>query len=108
MQGFTRFLAEIFSGLVILASAGGIAFLLLGALIVVEANTGESKSVAQGLISADLWARKLQVWMYLGPGKWLGTYSLAFGLKLLAGAVASGVILDIMYSLRTIAEQRRR
>jgi hypothetical protein len=52
--------------------------------------------------------RKAQIWLRLAPAQLLGSYAMSLGIKISAGALVAAVPLEIMYSLRTVAEHRRR
>ncbi len=110
MRGIIRFMAEFATVLVVIIGALGFSVLLLGCLVVIEGNTSgtQSASGANVLAGADLWVRKAQIWLRLAPAQLLGSYAMSLGIKISAGALVAAVPLEIMYSLRTVAEHRRR
>ena len=108
MRGYMELLADIFSAMVALAATAGLVSLLVGALVAVEVNSVGKASALQVFVPVDMWAGEIQAGMLMGSAKLFGSYALAFGLKLLGGAFLGAVIVNIMYSLRTIAAQTRR
>ncbi len=108
MRGFMALLADTFSGIVTLIGTVGIIFLILGAMVVIDAHTGNGKSAVQIFAITDAWAGKVQAAIQLGSTNFFGSFALALGAKLIAGALASAVLLDIMYSLRSLVAFSRR
>jgi hypothetical protein len=108
MRGFMELFADTFSGIVALVGVAGMLMLGLGAMVVIDASIGDGKSTMQIFAIADAWVQDTQKTLQLGSSKFLGSYALALGTKLVAGALVSAVVLDIMYSLRTLVNARRR
>lgn len=108
MRGFIKILADTAVGVVVLAGSAGAVMLVLGVMVLIEGGSSEGQPASQTFVAADNWLRQMQVNANMEPGKMFGSYGMALGTKLLAGAVACGAVFDIMYSLRTIAEVRRR
>ncbi|MEE8562321.1 MAG: hypothetical protein V3S92_01755 [Alphaproteobacteria bacterium] len=110
MRGTIRFMAEFTTGLMVIAGAMGFLVLLLGCLVAIEASTSGTPTASgvNALTDADLWMRKAQIWLGLTPARLLGSYAISLGAKVSAVALAAAIPLDIMYSLRTVAEHRRR
>ena len=103
-------MADITTGLVVFIGAVGFLMLLLGALVVIKANTAGTQAASGGnaLTLADLWMKKAQIWLQLAPSKLLGSHAISLGAIVSVGALAAAVIIDMMNSLRTAAQQRRR
>ncbi len=59
-------------------------------------------------MQAEQWIKTAHGWTPFAAAKLLGSYALGLGIKLAGCALAAAVLLDMMYSLRTITEQRRR
>ncbi|MDX1483983.1 MAG: hypothetical protein R3229_05835 [Alphaproteobacteria bacterium] len=108
MNGVLRFMAEIATALVVFAGAIGLILIILGFMVVIEANTTGGEGALKTFVAADQWVRAAQVQISLTPGRLLGSFAMALGLKITGIALAAAVLLDIMNSLRTIVEQRRR
>ena len=110
MRGTIGFMADFTTGLVVFVGAIGFLTLLLGAMVAIEANTAgpQAASGVDGLKAADLLMKNAQIWLQLAPSKLLGSHAISLGTKITAGALAAAVIIDMMNSLRTVAQSRRR
>lgn len=108
MRGFMGLLADTCSGIVALVGTAGIVLMIFGAMVAIDANAGSGKSAVQVFAVADVWFQRWQSALQLGTSHFYGSYALALGTKLIAGALVSAVMLDIMYSLRTLVAFSRR
>ncbi len=104
-------MADFAAGLIVMVATFGLLILLFGCLVGIEANTSGPQSAgaaASTLTAADLWMRKVQIWLNMAPARLLGSYAITLGLKMLAVTLIAAVPLDMMYSGRVSGERGRR